>query len=327
MLDTFGITVVHMDLNLLVALDALFEEGSVSAAAARLNITQPAMSRTLARLRRATGDDILVRSGRLMLLTPYAEELRAEVHQLVGQASVIFTRTRDVDPATLERTFTLQCNDALAGALLPRLAAHVASVAPSVDLRFLPESGTNADELRRGHIDVRLTAETTHPADVRTTTLLTDHVVTVARRSATADPATRDGFTALPHVVVSRRGRRRNLLDDILSEQGLTRRVALTVPTVTLALAAVAASDMLAVVPNLLTAAGLDPALAAHRLPVETPAIPAVMAWHTRHDRDAVHHWLRTTISETFAEITPTASATQVGSTQPGEVGSADGAR
>jgi DNA-binding transcriptional LysR family regulator len=287
MLAIRSITAVHMDLNLLVALDALLEEGSVSAAADRLHITQPAMSRTLARLRRSTGDEILVRSGRVMLLTPYASEIRAEVHQLVTQAGALFNRTRGVDPGTLERTFTIESNDVLAGALLPRLVPQVAASAPGVTLRFVAE--TETDSLRRGNVDLRLTAETTHPPDVRASTLLTDHVVTVARREVDATA----GFSTLPHVVVSRRGRTHNLLDDLLAEHGLTRHVALTVPTAAQALTVVAATGMLTVIPAL---AATGPALAAHPLPVPTPAIPAVMAWHTRHDRDPAHHWLRDTV-------------------------------
>src|SRR5689334_3780434 len=84
-------TVVHMDLNLLVALDALLEEGSVTGAAERLHLSAPAMSRALARIRRATGDDILVRSGRAMTPTPRALELRDEAHELVRRATAVLT--------------------------------------------------------------------------------------------------------------------------------------------------------------------------------------------------------------------------------------------
>jgi DNA-binding transcriptional LysR family regulator len=80
---------MHLDLNLLTALDALLDERGVGAAADRLHLSQPAMSRTLSRIRRATGDPILVRSGRTMLPTPYAEQIRDEVHQLVTRAQTV----------------------------------------------------------------------------------------------------------------------------------------------------------------------------------------------------------------------------------------------
>ncbi|SEO45053.1 LysR family transcriptional regulator [Amycolatopsis saalfeldensis] len=288
---------MHLDLNLLVALDALLDERSVGAAADRLHLSQPAMSRTLGRIRRATGDAILVRSGRVMLTTPYAEQIRDEVHQLVVRAQTIFTADRDLDPATVDRTFTLLCNDVLAGALVPRLTAYLAAAAPGVNLRVLGETATSVDELRRGNADIRLSDETVHPADVRSTTVMTDHLVAVSRRVLAVD-GTLAGFTALPHVVVSRRGRRRDRVDDLLEARGAGRRVVLTVPTLAMALQAVTAAGLITVVPAKLAGDQLGPALRTHPLPVPTPEIPAVLAWHTRHDRDGAHRWLRAAIGE-----------------------------
>ncbi|MDT8911911.1 LysR family transcriptional regulator [Amycolatopsis sp. PS_44_ISF1] len=284
---------MHLDLNLLVALDALLDERSVGAAADRLHLSQPAMSRTLGRIRRATGDAILVRSGRLMLTTPYAEQIRDEVHQLVVRAETIFTADRELDLATVDRTFTLLCNDIVAGALVPRLTARLAEAAPGIGLRVLGEAGTTVDELRRGHVDLRLSDETTHPADVRSTTVLTDRLVAVARRDLDGTPA---GFTALPHVVVSRRGRRRDRVDELLEARGFSRRVVLTVPTLALAVQAVTAADLITVVPERLAAHQLGPDLRSHPLPVPAPEVPAVMAWHARHDRDTAHRWLRASV-------------------------------
>ncbi|WP_410624321.1 LysR family transcriptional regulator [Amycolatopsis sp. cmx-8-4] len=291
---------MHLDLNLLVALDVLLDEGSVGAAADRLHLSQPAMSRTLGRIRRATGDEILVRAGRVMLPTPYAERIRDEVHQLVTRAQTIFTAGTDLDLATLDRTFTLQCNDVVAGALVPRLIARVAATAPGVCLRVLGEADTDADGLRRGTVDVRLTDETTHPADVRSATVLTDTLVTAGRHDLAADPATTAGFTALPHVVVSRRGRRRDRIDDVLEAHGTARRVSLIVPTLAMALAAVTTAELVTVVPGM-AAARLGPELRGWPLPVPTPEIPAVLAWHARHDRDGAHTWLRDTIRDVLS--------------------------
>ncbi|WP_329572012.1 LysR family transcriptional regulator [Kitasatospora sp. NBC_01266] len=125
---------MHLDLNLLTALDALLDEGGVGAAADRPHLSQPAMSRTLGRIRRATGDEILVCSGRQMLPTPYAEQIRAEVHQLVTRAKTVLTPAAEVDPPTLRRTFTLRCDDVLADALLPPLVGELAVAAPGVVL-------------------------------------------------------------------------------------------------------------------------------------------------------------------------------------------------
>src|SRR3954465_11323365 len=106
-------TAVQVDLNLLTALDALLEEGSVAGAAARLRLSAPAMSRTLGRIRRATGDQILVRTGRTMTPTPYAIAIREQVHELLQQVQGVLAPSRELDLTTLERTFTLRWHDSL----------------------------------------------------------------------------------------------------------------------------------------------------------------------------------------------------------------------
>src|SRR5919199_290295 len=105
---------MQLDLNLLTALDALLEEGSVTGAAERLRLSAPAVSRTLGRIRRLTGDDILVRTGRTMTPTPYALAVREQVGDLVRQANAVLAPRRELDLATLTRTFTLRCHDAIA---------------------------------------------------------------------------------------------------------------------------------------------------------------------------------------------------------------------
>lgn len=300
----YSITRMHLDLNLLTALDVLLEERSVGAAADRLHLSQPAMSRTLGRIRRATGDQILVRSGRSMLPTAYAEEIRAEVHQLVTRAQAVLTPATELNLDTLERTFTLQCNDVVAGALVPHLAARVAAAAPGVCLRVLGESDTHVDELRRGNVDLQVTDETSHPADVRSATVVTDRLVAITRRDVSVDPATPEGFAALTHVVISRRGRRRNPIDDVLEADGLRRRVAMTVPTLAMAVAAVTTAGLATVTPEAFSRHHLGPDLRTHALPVPTPEIPAVMAWHARHERDSAHHWLRAQIADVLADLT-----------------------
>lgn len=287
---------MHLDLNLLTALDALLDERSVGGAATRLHVTQPAMSRTLARLRRATGDEILVRSGRVMLPTPFAEEIRDEVHQLVTRAQTIFVPAAEVDLTTLDRTFSLQCNDAIASALMPRLTARLVTAAPGVCLRLLGEADTTVDELRRGNVDIQLTDETVHPADVRSQVVMTDTLATIARADLEVDPRTLEGLAALPHVVISRRGRRRNQMDDILEAHGLRRHVAAVVPTLAVALQTVAEAPVVTAAPALLARSRLLEGLCSYPFPVPTTEIPAVMAWHARHDRDSAHRWLRETI-------------------------------
>jgi DNA-binding transcriptional LysR family regulator len=301
-----SITLMHLDLNLLTALDALLDERGVGAAADRLHLSQPAMSRTLSRIRRATGDEILVRSGREMLPTPYAERIRDEVHQLVVRAQAVLSPTAEVDPATLERTFTVLCNDVIADALLPALAAGLTDAAPGVRLRFLGEAASTADELRRGHIDLQITDAAPEHTDTRSATVLTDGLAVVGRHDLPYDPSAWAGLAALPHVVISRRGRTHDRIDDLLEARHLRRRVAFTVPTLALALRTVAAHDLVTVAPRMLAGHALPSSLRTYPLPEETPEIPAVLAWHARHDRDAAHRWLRALITETLTAVATT---------------------
>jgi DNA-binding transcriptional LysR family regulator len=127
--------VVHVDLNLLIALDALLEENSVAAAADRLHLSPPAMSRTLSRIRRATGDDILVRAGRTMTPTPRALELREEARELVRRATAVLTPPRTLDLDALDRVFTIRSHDALAErGLSRRVVASLPTSSAALDL-------------------------------------------------------------------------------------------------------------------------------------------------------------------------------------------------
>src|SRR6187549_648548 len=117
---------MSLDFNLLPALDALLEEESVMGAADRMRLSAPAMSRTLGRIRQATGDPILVRTGRTMTATPRALAIREQVHQLVAQVQEVMSPEGEIDFTTLERTFTLRWHDSLTMAIGPHLlaAAH-----------------------------------------------------------------------------------------------------------------------------------------------------------------------------------------------------------
>ncbi|MFI5843770.1 LysR family transcriptional regulator [Catenuloplanes sp. NPDC051500] len=296
---------MHIDLNLLRTLDVLLDEGSVGAAAERLHLSQPAMSRALARIRRATGDEILVRSGRGMVATPYAEGVRAEVHALVQRAQLMLQPVVDLDLRTVERTYTLQCNDALSEVLAPRLARTLADEAATLRLRFLAEPSSTSDDLRRGHVDLRVSSDLAESSDLRSSTLAHDRLVAVVRDGHPQPDAldTAAGFVRLDHVIVSRRGRLRDPVDEALEADGLRRRVLLTVATATTAVQVVSASDLVVLLPSRMLATQM----AAHRLvsrplPVDVPDVPIVMTWHRRHDRDPAHRWLRDHVRAILAE-------------------------
>ncbi|MEU8812929.1 LysR family transcriptional regulator [Actinoplanes sp. NPDC048796] len=294
---------MQFDLNLLVALDALLEEGSVGGAARRLHLSEPATSRALGRIRAATGDPILVRSGRSMVPTPRAQAIRTEVHALVERAQAVFTPPGAPDPSSLERTFTLLASD-VAISVGPALLARVRAEAPKVALRFLAEgSGTEGFELRDGVADLDIgVADRTLP-EIRVEPLLTDHVVAVVRpgHPLAAGPLTRERFAAAQHVSASRRGHLTGPIDDDLGAHGLRRTVAMAVPTFSAAMFVVAGTDLVGLMPWRLggpTVAALG--LVALDPPMELPSIEISMSWHQRYDADGAHGWLRDRVRETF---------------------------
>ncbi len=129
-----------LDLNLLVALDVLLEEQSVQGAAHRLHLSEPAMSRTLGRIRKALGDPVLVRAGRKMVPTPRALAVRAEVSAVVERARALFAPGRDTDLRTVSRTLTIIGHDSFPALYGARLLARAAAEAPGIRVRFLAES-------------------------------------------------------------------------------------------------------------------------------------------------------------------------------------------
>ncbi|MDI5964957.1 LysR family transcriptional regulator [Streptomyces sp. SL54] len=305
---------MNLDLNLLVGLDALLEEGSVGGAADRLRLSQPAMSRTLGRIRRATGDRILVRSGRVMLPTPYAEAVREQVHALVEQARALLGPTGEVDPTSLDRTFTLRCHDALTHAAGPAIVAAVRAAAPGVRLRFLAESAVDDDDLRRGRVDLEIAAGLPRQPDLRSEIVGGGTLLAVVRTGHPARTLTSRSYAAYEHVTVSRRGRLHDPLDEALRAEGLNRRVVVSVPTTAAAFRLVASSDLVVAVPEVLARAGLDAAgLRSMALPLTLPPVDLAMSWHLRYDGDAAHSWLRARVRGALS----TAGVTAPGPGQP----------
>jgi DNA-binding transcriptional LysR family regulator len=291
-----SITVVHVDLNLLVALDALLEENSVAAAAERLNLSAPAMSRTLARIRRATGDDILVRSGRSMVPTARALELREEARELVRRARNVLTPPRELDLATLDRHFTVRGHDALLGALAPPLLSHLSRTAPLVTIGLLAETDTDRPDLTRGHVDLELGSTVPDRTEISYEVLGRDRMVLALRSGhPMADRRlTLQRLSEMDHVTISRRGRVRGVLDEALAERGLQRRVLAALPTSAAALTVVAGSDAVVVVAERVCAPlAARLGVVTRPAPIELPPVEVVMTWHHRHDSDPAHAWLR----------------------------------
>lgn len=284
-----------LDLNLLVALDALLEESSVTAAAHRLHLSPPAMSRTLGRIRHAMGDPILVRSGRIMTATPRALALREQVHVLVTEAQAVLAPERELELHSLRRTFSIQCHDAVATAIGAPLVASMLEQAPGVRLRILAEGSSDTDDLRYGQVDLEIGSHRPGPE-------LSSDQIAEGQFSVVVRPGhprvrgslTLEQYAAEQHVTVSRRGRLADPVDEAMAAHDVRRTVVASLPTSSAALHAVRGSDLLVTVPEGLcrpTVRKLE--LLVLPLPMDLPPIPMVLAWHKRYDQDLGHAWLR----------------------------------
>lgn len=288
------------DLNLLVTLDVLLAEGSVAGAARRLRLSPSAMSRQLARLRETTGDPLLVRAGRALVPTPRALELRGQVGRLVQEAETLLRPVEALDVRRLARTFTLRTAEGFVETFGPALIARIAAEAPDVRLRFVAKPDRDSAPLRDGRVDLEtgVVGATTGP-EVRTQALFRDRFIGVVRANhpLAGGEVTPERFAAGRHVLVSRRGLDRGIVDDALQELGLTRTVAAIVGGFAAALALVRAAELIAAVPARHTAA-LRAGLHEFTLPVAISEITVSLLWHPRLDADPAHRWLRACVRD-----------------------------
>ncbi|MFE2267713.1 LysR family transcriptional regulator [Streptomyces lavendulae] len=297
---------MQLDLNLLTALDALLEEGSVAGAAARLHVTPPAMSRSLGRIRKATGDQILVRTGRTMVPTTRALAMRAQVHTLVQQAHQLLSAQQELDLAALDRVFTVRWHDALTAACGTALISAVRRRAPGVRLRLSAEPGTDDTELRRGEVDLESGSGTPALPDIRHRLVGRDRLVVAVRpgHPLTEGPLSPERYAAAEHLTVSRRGVLRDPIDDALTTHGLERRVAAAGPTAAFTLQLALDTDLVVTLPDAVTRTAREQlGLATLPLPVPLPDVPLYLLWHQRYDNDRAHTWLRDLATETIQAL------------------------
>lgn len=289
------------DLNLLLALDALLDEGSVIGAARRMNLSAPAMSRTLGRIREALGDPVFVQVGRKLMPTPKALALREQVRAALEQATQVFEAGAAIDLKSLDRRFNVRATDEFVSVHLGQLLDAMATEMPRATLRFSPEEDDVDDEaLRSGRIDLFISGSRKLGPEIRVQSLFTTTFVGVAREHHPIfdNEITPERLTRWEHINVSRRGKSVAPIDTALEAHGLRRHVALVVSSPYTALFALQDSDLLLPLPRHLAsgalAAGLRIRLFDLPMPLETALL--TQAWHSRLEGDPAHQWLRQTI-------------------------------
>ena len=284
-----------LDLNLLVALDALLLEANVSRAAMRIGLSQPAASHALQRLREVLGDPLLVRVGARMELTPRALGLRGPLAQALDQVRGLFIPD-DFDAASSERRFRLMMPDLAVELLVPPLMAAMARLAPSVRLDIVPWRGPaimTAEFART--IDLVISIGDAFKGFHRQL-LYTDRDALAVRRGHPLGTklSRRDVFLKARHVAVIIRGQNEDLIDEWLRTKRLQRPIALVVPGYIEALHIVARTDLVAFVPGRLIAALAKPlGLAAVTPPLDPGIDEQFMFYPTRAQFDPGSIWLR----------------------------------
>jgi DNA-binding transcriptional LysR family regulator len=284
-----------LDLNLLVALDALLREANVSRAAMRIGLSQPATSHALQRLRDLIGDPLLVRTGARMELTPRAQALRAPLAQTLDQVRSLFIPD-DFDAASSERQFRLMMPDLAVELLMPRLMEKITRLAPNVRIDVVPWRGPaifTAEFART--IDMVISIGNAF-AGFHRQRLYTDSDALAVRTGHPVGARLKrlETFLEARHVAVVIRGQSEDLIDSWLRPKGIARRIALVVPGYIEALHVTARTDLVAFVPRRLIAA------LSKRLSLTTVAPPLdpgideqYMFYPTRAQMDPGSIWLR----------------------------------
>ena len=307
--DHVEIDLREVDLNALVAFDALLDTRSVTRAAHRLGVTQSAMSHTLRKLRELLGDPLLVRGRGGMVPTPRAEALIAPVRGGLTSLSRALQTPAAFDPATSTRTFRLVSPDLFHLLALPDLLRRLRVEAPEIDLALPPLLPRPlSDDLESGAVDLAVAPvmldappedamASRHP-ELRQRVMQREGFRCFARadhpRLATRRRMTIETFLDLPHLLISPTGEGGGPVDRVLAARGQSRRIALRTPSLASAPALLVESDLLLTAPAAFERAWpLDTLPLTFSCPVPLPDYAITLLWHPRYDADPAHRWLR----------------------------------
>lgn len=288
----------RIDLNLLVALEALLDEKNVTRAALRLGMSQPAASRALGRLRALFSDTLLVDGPGGYILSARAEELRPLLRRMLAGVGDMLEASA-FDPATATGRLRLLMPDLQAASLMPHLLARLAREAPFLDLDIAALGTNGLEALERGDADAMVALIDEAPAGIHRRCLYDEELVTLMRADhpALAGELTLDCFLALEHIVVSVTGVGPAPVDEALARMGRTRRVKLRVPNFFAAVEIAARSDLIMTLPSSLArAAAHMRRLVSLPPPLDLGSFTMSLAWHARQQDAPRHIWLRRAI-------------------------------
>jgi len=289
-----------LDLNLLKALDALLDEGSVTRAAQRLSLTQPAVSGMLVRLRDYFGDPLFIRTSHGMVPTLRACELAGPTRQILTDIALLVNPPL-FDPLTAELTYTIAATDYALKAVVVPLIAALKQTAPRIRIAVKAvENERLSVQLAPGELGLALVTPQTTPEELHGRARYKEEYICVAHCHhplSTASAITLQQFCEQEHVLVSASGHFTGVTDEALAESGLVRRVGMSVNSFLVIPDILRSTSMIAVVPARTIPTQSD--LVILPLPLNVPGFIKSMAWHERTHRDPAHQWIRTLCLET----------------------------
>jgi DNA-binding transcriptional LysR family regulator len=297
----------RLDLNLLVAFDALLAEGSVTRAAVRVGVGQPSMSHALGRLRRLLKDELFVRAPDGMKPTPRALALAEPIRGALCAIQATLLQERGFDPGGAERSFVLGMPDSVEVALLPRLMAHLEAEAPKVLVRVRSIDRFDVlEQLDRDRLHLGVGLFTEGEVHHKRRRLYGTNYLCLydPARLPLAPPLTLEDYLAVPHVLGSPRGDAHGVVDDALAPLGFRRTIAVVTPHFAAVPFMLKGARLLSTVPQ--RAARLFAerfGLATSPVPVDLPASDVSMLWHASYDHDPAHRRLRGTVARLAAEL------------------------
>jgi DNA-binding transcriptional LysR family regulator len=295
---------IDLDGRLLQLLMTVVETGSVTAAAARLGVTQSAVSHLLDKLRGITGDQLFVKSGRGIVATRRAEQLALQARELLS-ALHGFAQSERFDPAQWKAAITIAANDLQRDLLLPALMTRLRQSAPGLSLHVIPSDVPSLEMLRNEHCQLVISPRPPDGTDILQKRLFEDPYRVFFDPRMRQAPATRAQYLAARHVTVLYHPRRALDLDQWLLGKGVERQFEVTVPGYAGVAPFVSGTTLLATAPSLLARHMLRD-LASAKVPIACPKMPMYMVWHMRHQHSHAHQWLRQQLqSVTQAVLAP----------------------
>lgn len=287
-----------VDLNLFTVLEAIYTEGSITRASQKMNLTQPAISHALNRLRQLFDDPLFERQGHVMVATPLARSIIEPVRRALRGFEVTLSGAARFDAASSGRSFSLAVRDVLEASVLPPLMAGIARAAPAVALHTLQVSRRELEsELAAGTLDVCLDVLLPLSNDIRRAQLAGDKTVVLVRRGhplVKRRKLTLETYLQLEHIQTSSRRRGPGLEDVELSRQGLQRRIRLRCQHYFAACRVVSETDLALTMPERL-ARIVNQQFNNQILPVplDMPSLDVYLYWHANVDTDPANSWLR----------------------------------